>query len=64
MRYICEHTVLRRFLIALFALAGIILVVSGWLRTGELEGLLQMAIGVGSLLIALGIFNFPYQCKK
>jgi hypothetical protein len=51
-------------LILLFFLSGIILVITGWKKTGELEGLIQMVVGVGGLLLALAVYNYPYRCRK
>jgi hypothetical protein len=64
MKYITEHPILRMLLILLFFLSGIILVITGWKKTGELEGLIQMVVGVGGLLLALAVYNYPYRCRK
>ena len=64
MKYITERPILRMLLILLFFLFGIILVITGWQKTGELEGLIQMVVGVGGLLLALAIYNYPYRCRK
>ncbi len=64
MKYINEHPVLRMLLILLFFLSGMVLVITGWQRTGELGGLIQMVVGVGVLLLALSVYNYPYRCKK
>lgn len=45
-------------------LGGMILVLTGWQKTGEMTGLIQMLIGVGVLLLALAIYNYPYRDKK
>lgn len=64
MKYINENPILRILAILLLSLSGIVLVITGWLRTGELEGLIQMVIGVGVLLLALAVYNYPYRYRK
>ena len=59
-----EHTSLRAVLIALFFVAGLILVVVGWKMTGKLAGLGLMLVGIILLLTALFLYNKPYQDKK
>ena len=63
MKYINENPILRVLSILILSLSGIVLVITGWLRTGELGGLIQMVIGVGVLLLALAVYNYPYRCK-
>lgn len=54
-----------RILSILFCfITGIALVITGWQRTGELGGLIQMVIGVGVLLLALAVYNYPFRCRK
>lgn len=64
MKYINENPILRVLSILILSLSGMVLVITGWLRTGELGGLIQMVIGVGVLLLALAVYNYPYRCKK
>ena len=45
-------------------IGGLALVFTGWQQAGELGGLIQMIIGVGVLLIALAIYNYPYRDRK
>lgn len=56
-----EHVPLRLTLIALFFILGIALVIYGWKMTGELTGLGIMAGGVVALLVAVFIYNAPYE---
>ncbi|WP_304684774.1 DUF6903 family protein [Oscillibacter sp.] len=56
-----EHTSLRAVLIALFFLAGLILVIYGWTLTGRLSGLGLMIAGVILLLSALMVYNKPFE---
>ena len=55
-----EHVKLRLALIAVFFVLGIVLVITGWKMTGEMNGLIRMMVGVASLLVALYIYNKPY----
>ena len=55
-----EHVKLRMHLIALFAIVGVVLVISGWKMTGQLAGLGIMIVGVILLLSALFIYNKPF----
>ena len=59
-----EHTALRVCLIALFFLVGLALVLWGWTMTGQMNGLLIMIVGLILLVLALAIYNKPFQDKK
>ena len=61
MKFINDNPILRVASILICFLGGFVLVITGWQQTGELGGLIQMLIGVGVLLIALGIYNYPYR---
>lgn len=56
-----EHVPLRLTLIALFFILGIALVIYGWKMTGELTGLGIMVGGVVALMVAVFIYNAPYE---
>lgn len=56
-----EHIKLRVLLIALFAALGIALVIVGWKMTGQLTGLGLMMLGVVFLLVALSVYNKPFE---
>ncbi|MCI8329713.1 MAG: hypothetical protein HFG02_08985 [Oscillibacter sp.] len=56
-----EHGSLRALLIAVFFLAGLALVIYGWKLTGKLSGLGLMLVGVAALLVALWIYNKPFE---
>lgn len=56
-----EHVKLRGFLIALFFVLGVVLVISGWKMTGQLAGLGLMMLGVVFLLVALSVYNKPFE---
>lgn len=59
-----EHTKLRVTLIAVFFVLGIALVIGGWKMTGQMAGLGIMIVGVLCLLVALGIYNKPFETKS
>lgn len=61
MKFWKEHTNLRLSLISLFFLAGLGLVIWGWIMTGKLSGLAVMILGVILLLTALMIYNKPFE---
>ena len=48
-------------MIAVFFLAGLALVIYGWKLTGKLSGLGLMLVGVAALLVALWIYNKPFE---
>ncbi len=56
-----KHTVLRILLIALSFAAGIAMVILGWKMTGALKGLGLMCLGTLSVLLALMIYNAPFE---
>ena len=64
MNFWIEHVTLRVTLIALFFIAGLALVISGWKMTGQLAGLGIMILGVIFLLTALSVYNKPYETPK
>ena len=61
MKFINENPILRILSIAACFIGGLVLVITGWMKTGDLGGLIQMLIGVGVLLFALAIYNYPYR---
>ena len=64
MNFINDNPVLRVASILICFLGGLVLVFTGWQQTGELGGLIQMLIGVGALLLALAIYNYPYRDRR
>lgn len=56
-----EHVALRITLIALAFILGMVLIVAGWKLTGQLKGLMIMLVGLLLLLLALYLYNKPYQ---
>lgn len=59
-----EHPALRIALIAVFFLLALVLIIAGWTMTGELAGLGIMVVGVALLLVALAIYNKPFEDGK
>ena len=64
MNFINDNPILRVISILLCFLLGLFLVFTGWEKTGQMAGLIQMLIGVGVLLIALAIYNHPFRDRK
>ena len=56
-----NHEKLRVFLIALFAVLGLVLTFVGWKMTGKLVGLGIMCVGMVFLLAALFVYNALYK---
>lgn len=56
-----EHVTLRIILMAVLAVAGLAAVIIGWRSTGRLSGLGMMMAGTGLLVIALWIYNKPFE---
>lgn len=59
-----EHTALRVALIAAFFAAGLALIIVGWKMTASMTGLLIMFGGLALLLVALWLYNKPFQDPK
>ena len=64
MKIFDDYPAIRIAAILICFVTGLILVYTGWLKTGILSGLIQMIIGVGILLVALAIYNYPYRDRK
>ena len=64
MKFWKEHTVLRVSLIALFFITGLAMIIGGWKMTGQMSGLIIMIVGVALLIVALAIYNKPFQDPK
>ena len=64
MKFLDENPAIRVGAILICFIGGLVLVYAGWLKTGDLGGLIQMLVGVAVLLIALAIYNHPYRDKK
>ena len=64
MKFWKEHTALRVSLIALFFIAGLAMIIGGWQMTGQMSGLIIMMVGLALLIVALAIYNKPFQDPK
>lgn len=52
-----EHAGLRMILMAVTFVLGMVLVIRGWMMTGQLAGLGLMLLGVALLLVTLYLYN-------
>ena len=59
-----EHVALRVILIAALFISGLALVIGGWTITGQMKGLVIMLIGLALLIVALALYNKPFQDKR
>ena len=64
MKFWKEHTALRVSLIALFFIVGLTMIIGGWQMTGQMSGLIIMIVGLALLIVALAIYNNPFQDPK
>ena len=60
-KFLKEHVGIKIGLITIFFLIGMVLIIAGWKMTGKLEGLGIMILGLILLLVALFIYNKPYE---
>lgn len=56
-----EHTKLRMILIAILFVVGMVAVIGGWRLIGQLAGLGIMLAGIVLLIVALWIYNKPFE---
>ena len=59
-----EHPALRIILMAVFAVAGLALVIYGWTLTGQLTGLYIMLGGLVCLLVSLWLYNRRFATPR
>ena len=64
MNYWKEHTGLRAILMTVFFVVGMILLVAGWKMQGQLSGLGIMVLGLILLLLALQLYNRPFEDRN
>ena len=55
---------LRAILITIFFILGFVLLIGGWKMTGKLSGLGIMIVGLILLLLALQLYNRPFEDPK
>ena len=61
MKFWKEHTALRMTLIGGLFVVGLVLTFTGWSMTGQMAGMGLMLLGLALLLVALYIYNKPFQ---
>lgn len=59
-----EHVRLRVILIAVLFVIGLVMIIGGWKMTGKMAGLGWMLLGLALLLVALAIYNKPFENPK
>ena len=64
MRYWKEHMGLRALLMTIFFIGGMVLLIGGWMMQGQLTGLGIMVLGLVLLLLALQLYNRPFEEPK
>ena len=64
MRFWKEHAALRVCLILILTVAGLALTIGGWKMTGQMTGLIIMLVGLVMLIVALAIYNKPFQDER
>ena len=64
MKFWKEHPALRVVVMAILVVGGLALTIIGWKMTGQNTGLIIILAGLICLLIALAIYNKPFQDPK
>lgn len=64
MNYWKEHAGLRIVLMAVTFVLGMVLIVRGWMMTGQMAGLGLMVVGVALLLATLYLYNARFTDRK
>lgn len=64
MDYFKKHPGVRMIIILASFVVALFLVISGWKMTGEMSGLITMIAGVALLLVALAVYNKPFEDPK
>lgn len=59
-----EHIKLRMILMMVLFVSGLVMILGGWKMTGQLAGLGWMLLGLVFLLVALAIYNKPFENSK
>lgn len=59
-----EHVKLRVALIAVLFAVGLAMIIGGWKMTGKMTGLVLMLLGLVCLLVALAVYNKPFENPK
>lgn len=64
MSYWKEHAGLRMILMLVTFVLGMVLIVRGWMMTGQLAGLGLMLVGVALVLVTLYLYNARFTDRK
>ena len=64
MNYWKEHAGLRMILMAVTFVLGMVLIIRGWMMTGQMTGLGLMLLGVALLLVTLHLYNARFTDRK
>lgn len=64
MNYWKEHAGLRMILMLVTFVLGMVLIVRGWMMTGQMAGLGLMLAGVALILVTLYLYNARFTDRK
>ena len=59
-----EHSQLRMILMLVTFVLGIVLIIRGWMMTGQMAGLVLMLVGVALILATLYLYNARFADRK
>ena len=59
-----EHSRLRIILMLVTFVLGIVLIIRGWMMTGQMAGLVLMLVGVALILATLYLYNARFTDPK
>lgn len=64
MNYWKEHKQLRMILMLVTFVLGMVLIIRGWMMTGQMAGLGLMLVGVALILVTLYLYNARFTDRK
>lgn len=64
MNYWKEHAGLRMILMLVTFVLGMVLIIRGWMMTGQMAGLGLMLVGVALILVTLYLYNARFTDRK
>ena len=59
-----EHSQLRIILMLVTFVLGMVLIIRGWMMTGQMAGLGLMLVGVALILTTLYLYNARFAARK
>ncbi len=59
-----EHSRLRIILMLVTFVLGMVLIIRGWMMTGQMAGLVLMLVGVALILATLYLYNARFADRK